>query len=208
MKKIRIFKAIFWVTYALILGFGSYYIYRLIMIADELKQVYIDTYSESFAQTKLVFQHQKYRVAEIMSDRFDYSLMALMIFFMFVMLFIFVYYFLFKCLYFFYFCNEETLAVVEPEMYRYYLAFKDKDGNLYTDASPERQKLYSKIYKLRDGEIELFYDKRKPKNYIIGNKPVFLRDEFIKPFFTDLLIFGCVFALCLFFHPFLFLSVI
>lgn len=208
VKKIRILKSIFWVSYLLILAFGSYYYYRLMLMSDTLKQIYIDKNFEYYRPFFGVSKLNDERTINVLGDRFDASIIALLVFFIFVMLAIFVFYFLFKVLYLFYFCNDETVAIVEPRDYRYYLAFKDDTGELHTNHSPKHQSLYDKIYKKRKGEIELFYDKRNPKNFIIGNKPVFLRDEFIKPFFLDLFIFICIFAICLLFKPFLFISVI
>ncbi len=208
MKNIKIFKRIFWVSYFLLMGFGFYYIFRLIMVSGDLRDSYVEKFKDKIVFSNTLFRPSVDEIPEYLGNRFDASLMALLVLFIFIMLFIFCYYFIFRCLYFFYFCNEETVAVVEPKNYMYYMAYKDINGNLYKDHSSNYQRLYHKIHKYRKGEIELFYDKRNPKNFILGNKPVYLRDEFIKPFFTNLALFLIVFALCIYFQPFLFLSVI
>lgn len=206
MRKLKILKNILFVWFFLLIGFGGYCLYYLFTIKDILMDKYIKL-NENTDFNKLIFNSvEDYRL--FLQDKFSWSLLSLLILYIMIILFIFVFYFHFKNLYLFYVCDECTTGIVTYKDYIFSLEYIDKKNKNYKNHFSRNQSLYKKIYKKRNGEIDIFYNKYNPKNFIIGNKPTFLVEYFLKPFFLDLFTFILIFGGIYFLHPFLFLLVI
>lgn len=206
MKKIRMLKSIFFVWVLLIVSFGGYCLYYLFNKAKDLSKIFIDLNINKTHETILMMKIENYD--KYLQDKFSWSLLNLFILYLIAIVLIFVLYFNFKNLYMFYTCNELAQGTVSFEKYVYYLEFKDSSNKIHKNHFQRNQVLYKKIFKKLDGKIDISYDKRNPKNFIVGNKPTFLIESFVKPFFLDLFIFGLTIFFIFLGNPFLFLTVI
>lgn len=206
MRKLKILKNILLVWFFLLMSFGAYCLYYLFMRKDILINDYIKL-NENIDFNKLIFDSIKdYQL--FLQDKFSWSLFSLLILYIMIILFVFVFYFHLKNLYLFYVCDECTIGIVTYQNYIFFLEYIDEKNKKYKNHFSRNQSLYKKIYKKRDGKIDIFYNKYNPKNFIVGNKPTFLVESFLKPFFLDLFIFILIFFGIYFSHPFLFLLVI
>lgn len=206
MKKLKILKSIFWVWFFLVVCFGGYCLYYLVERIDSLSNEYVEVNMNN------KFNPIFFSNVEEFSCHLDYvfrwSILSLIMFFISFIFFIIVFYFRFKDLGLFYACNECTEGNVYIDKCRFNLEFLDLDDNLIENHSQRYQLLYKKIYLKRDGSIDVFFNKSNPKRFIIGNKPTYLVNFFIKPFFLDLFIFILLFASIYLFRPFLFFNLL
>ena len=147
MKKLRIIRNILFAWFILFIGFGGYYIYYIFTKRDYFKEAYINLYKnkELPANSFLFFETaEDYNL--FLQDKFSWSLIGLLIFFIIVILFIFIFYNHLKNLYLFYVCNECSSGIVFYENYKFYLEFVDTKEKLHKNHFQKNQKLYKKIY--------------------------------------------------------------
>ena len=177
--KLRILKisiiSIFFICLIVFLAFN----YELISNIESIRNIYYDSVIGN------IYDIRDYRneseMYYYMDSYFNSSMFSYFLFSLLLPIFIFVWYCNFNILYNFYVCNEKTTGYVSFENYRYVCEYQYKKDKFLKRKEGYNQEFFKKVYKLRDGKIDLFFNKINPKRYILGNKPTYLVKNFIKP---------------------------